>query len=202
MIKSIIFDWGGVHTKGKITDSFCRTVSRRTGIPYSVVEKEFERYNDRFLKGRISGKEFFDSFAKNLGIKKDAGFYIKELISSGKSGKDLLELEKMLGKNYNIGLISDNYKELADWIEKKYMLEKVFDVIVFSNRVRTKKPGARIFRIALKRLGVKPSEAVFIDDKLRNVKAARSLGMQAVVFTNSGKLKKKLIQMGIRGIKD
>ena len=44
------------------------------------------------------------------------------------------------------------------------------------------KPDAAIFQIALNRAGVTAREAVFVDDFLVNVEAARDLGMAAVRF--------------------
>ena len=44
------------------------------------------------------------------------------------------------------------------------------------------KPDPAIYRIALRRLGVKPREAVFVDDVAANVEAACALGMHGVQF--------------------
>ena len=184
-------------TKGKITHGFCRAVSEREGLDFRKVLREFERNNRKYLTGKMQGKEFFDSFAGKLGIKKDYDFYRGVLLRVGRSRGPVLGLARKL-KGYKTAVISDNYRELVDFIVGEYRLEEIFDVLVFSNELGIKKPDKRIFLSALKRLRVRPQEAVFIDDISRNVGAARSLGMKAIYFQGYESLKKKLANIGIR----
>jgi epoxide hydrolase-like predicted phosphatase len=63
-----------------------------------------------------------------------------------------------------------------------YHLEELVDTVIVSAEEGMAKPDDRIYRLALTRLGVAPEEAVFIDDLLVNVEAARRLGLKAVQF--------------------
>ena len=56
--------------------------------------------------------------------------------------------------------------------------------IIESARVNCRKPGEKIFNLTLEKLGINPTEAVFIDDMSRNVETARSLGWQGVEVCN------------------
>jgi putative hydrolase of the HAD superfamily len=55
--------------------------------------------------------------------------------------------------------------------------------MIISAEVGVEKPDARIFQIALEKLGVAASESVFLDDFAENIAAARALGMQTIHFT-------------------
>ena len=46
--------------------------------------------------------------------------------------------------------------------------------------VGLRKPDPRIYRLACESLAIEPSEAVFLDDIGRNLKAARELGMTTI----------------------
>jgi HAD superfamily hydrolase (TIGR01509 family) len=46
------------------------------------------------------------------------------------------------------------------------------------------KPDPRIYYVALERLGVSPPQAIFVDDFIENVDAARQLGMQGIHFAD------------------
>jgi epoxide hydrolase-like predicted phosphatase len=59
------------------------------------------------------------------------------------------------------------------------------DVLVYSCEVGTEKPDQRIYEITCQRLGVHPSEVVFLDDLEPNVAAAGRLGMWAVLFQST-----------------
>ena len=53
---------------------------------------------------------------------------------------------------------------------------------VFSARVHHNKPEAAIYTTAQQRFGVAPGELVFLDDHAPNVRAAQSLGWNAIQF--------------------
>jgi putative hydrolase of the HAD superfamily len=59
-----------------------------------------------------------------------------------------------------------------------------FDVRVFSCEAGLCKPEPEIYRNCLSKLGVQPSEALFIDDREPNVRAAEALGLHGVLFTD------------------
>ncbi|WP_103955481.1 HAD family hydrolase [Nonomuraea solani] len=56
------------------------------------------------------------------------------------------------------------------------------DDVVSSARVGVAKPDRRIYEIAAERAGAAPERCLFVDDRLQNVEAARSLGMTGVHY--------------------
>jgi putative hydrolase of the HAD superfamily len=58
----------------------------------------------------------------------------------------------------------------------------LFDHVISSHDVGLAKPDPAIFRAALERLGVTAAEAVFVDDLVGHVEAARTLGFTGVHF--------------------
>jgi putative hydrolase of the HAD superfamily len=70
-----------------------------------------------------------------------------------------------------------------------------FDVQMFSAEEGLMKPDPAIYLRCLERLGVTAGEALFIDDTLANVEAARRLGMAGVHFTDKWKQVKELRRM-------
>ena len=59
-------------------------------------------------------------------------------------------------------------------------LLELFDVIVESSKVGVRKPDPRFYLLACDQLGVRPTEAVFLDDLGVNLKPARELGMHTI----------------------
>ena len=55
-----------------------------------------------------------------------------------------------------------------------------FSEIIESSVVGVRKPEPRFYEIACERLGVDPSECVFLDDLGINLKPARTMGMQTI----------------------
>jgi HAD superfamily hydrolase (TIGR01509 family) len=59
-----------------------------------------------------------------------------------------------------------------------------FDAVYASHRMGLVKPDPRFFLHILREEGVAPEDAFFVDDDARNVEAARSLGIDAMVFAD------------------
>ena len=57
------------------------------------------------------------------------------------------------------------------------------------------KPDARIYQIAMQRLGVSPSESVFVDDFSENIEGAKKVGMPALHFTDPEIVQRKLVDL-------
>ncbi|GAA0755684.1 HAD family phosphatase [Ideonella azotifigens] len=63
-----------------------------------------------------------------------------------------------------------------------------FEDGVFSSEVKMGKPDAEVFKLALTRFGLRPEQALFIDDHPINLTAANALGLPAVLFTSAEQL--------------
>lgn len=61
-----------------------------------------------------------------------------------------------------------------------YCCRELFDVVVESTKVGSRKPERRIYEICLQQLDVKPEESVFLDDLGVNLKAAKQLGIRTI----------------------
>ena len=63
-----------------------------------------------------------------------------------------------------------------------------FEGIVVSGTEKTRKPYPEIYQITLDRFNIAPSETLFIDDNLRNIKGAEALGINGIHFSTPEKL--------------
>lgn len=72
-----------------------------------------------------------------------------------------------------------------------------FDGIVVSGTEKDRKPFASFYHTLLERYKIHPAEAVFIDDNLRNIKAAEQLGIDAIHFTSPEALRAALKARGV-----
>ncbi|GIW44784.1 MAG: hypothetical protein KatS3mg077_2066 [Candidatus Binatia bacterium] len=78
-----------------------------------------------------------------------------------------------------LGVISNFYGNLPVLLAREGMAS-LFDVIVDSNLVGTRKPERAIFELALEGLGVRPVEAIHVGDSLEHdVLGARQAGLHA-----------------------
>jgi 2-haloacid dehalogenase len=73
-----------------------------------------------------------------------------------------------------------------------------FEGIVVSGTEKTRKPYSEIYQITLDRFNIDPSEALFIDDNLRNIKGAKALGINGIHFSTPEELIKELNNFKIK----
>lgn len=81
--------------------------------------------------------------------------------------------------------------------QQQYELLGWFDGVVVSGTERNRKPFPKFYQVLLDRYHVKPEEALFIDDNERNIKAARELGIDSILFKNPAQLVEDLAARGI-----
>ena len=95
------------------------------------------------------------------------------------------KLAKVLRKNdIRTGILS-NIFPFAAWMLKLTGGYRGFDPIILSYKEGVSKPNPRIYQIAIKCIGVKPQEILFIDNLKENILAAQKAGMKTVAAKNS-----------------
>ena len=72
-----------------------------------------------------------------------------------------------------------------------------FDGRVVSGEEKTRKPFKEIYNIILSRFNLHPSSTLFIDDNIRNIHAAKEMGIITVHFQSPEQLRKELNEMNI-----
>lgn len=72
-----------------------------------------------------------------------------------------------------------------------------FDGRVVSGEEKTRKPFPEFYQRLLDRYNVDPSKAIFIDDNLRNIKAAEEMGIRSIHFKSPEDLEARFNELGI-----
>ena len=99
-----------------------------------------------------------------------------------------------------------NYKVVAltNWSHETFpiALEKFeflhwFEGIIVSGEEKTRKPFKAIYELTLNRFDIIAEHAVFIDDNLRNVQAAETLGIHGIHFESPKRLVQQLNDLDI-----
>jgi 2-haloacid dehalogenase len=72
-----------------------------------------------------------------------------------------------------------------------------FDGRLVSGEEKIRKPSLEIYQLLIDRFGIRPSEAIYVDDNLRNVTPARELGFHGIHFRSPEQFKKELIDLGV-----
>jgi 2-haloacid dehalogenase len=98
---------------------------------------------------------------------------------------------------YKIYALTNWQAGLFDIALVRYNFLHWFDGRVVSGEEKMRKPFPEFYQRLLDRYQVKPSEALFIDDSLRNIKAAEAMGIKTIHFQSPQQLRKELVAAGL-----
>jgi len=84
---------------------------------------------------------------------------------------------------FKLGVVSNAPSTFPRKILRRHGLLKYFDAVIISCEVKYRKPAAKIFQIALEKLGLRPRETIFVGDvKEIDIYGAKKLGMITVLM--------------------
>ncbi len=199
-IKTIIFDLGGV-----LIDWNPRYVYRDIFDEEEKIDWFFENvctsdWNEKQDAGRSLHEATEELVLKHPEYENEVRAYYgrwEEML--GGPIQDTVEILRSIkeANNYNLYALTNWSAETFPVALDRYDFLKWFDGIVMSGEEKTRKPFADIYHTLLNRFAVHPSEALFIDDSLRNVKGAEEVGIKGIHFQSSQQLLEELKQMNI-----
>lgn len=109
----------------------------------------------------------------------------KSLISQKRFNQPLAEYLDSLRPKYHTAILSNAGTDARESMLGVYGMEERVDTIIISAEEGVAKPDQEIYRLAVDRIGIRPEEAVFIDDMIENVESARLFGLHAVHFRDT-----------------
>ncbi|MEO6858812.1 MAG: HAD family phosphatase [Solirubrobacteraceae bacterium] len=176
----LLVDWGGVMTTD-VFDTF-RVFCEREGLSPEAIGERF-RHDPASRElligletGKLSEHEFEPRFAAILDVAHEG--LIDRLFAAGSPDPVMLDtVRRARSAGVRTGLISNS------WGTRRYdrpLLAELFDGIVLSGEEGMRKPAPKIYALGAERIGLEPTQCVFVDDLPFNLDPARELGMATV----------------------
>ena len=173
MIKAIIFDIGGV-----LVQNLDKIILNK--IKNKNFKKNYYKYAKKLDSGEITLKQLQKIFTKDkLNLYK---IYI-EAAKKSKIDKKVKSLVFKLNKKFKIVYLSNTFKEHY-LVRKKQGIFKGFLFGINSYNVKMRKPYMIIYKLMLRKLNLKGDECLFIDDRKDNIKTAKKLKINSILFKN------------------
>jgi putative hydrolase of the HAD superfamily len=196
-VRAVIFDWGGVITSPIIEtvvawldadgiDRSSYTTAMRAWVQQAYGPDQAESPIHALERGEISDSEFEEILAGVL-VSVDGGRVppsglLKRMFAKSRTQAEMLDLvREVRDRGLRTGLLSNSWGTRDGY--PRDLLAELFDDTVISGEVGMRKPEERIFLLAVDRLGISPSECVFVDDIEGNITVARALGFAVVHHT-------------------
>jgi epoxide hydrolase-like predicted phosphatase len=186
-VKAVIFDIGGVLERNPPT-GWRERWSRRLGLDVPELERRLDPFWEQGSIGAMTLEQVQARTARALGLDAQAlGEFMDDIWAEyvGTLNHELAGYFAGLRPRYRTGILSNSFVGAREREQAMYGFEDMCDVVVYSHEEGWMKPDPRIYAVACERLGVRPSEAVFLDDRPECVDGARRVGLAAVQFRDT-----------------
>lgn len=189
-IKAVIFDLGGVVAHGGYLD-FVRHYCHKCLTPLG--KKKLAELERQVNLGLITEAKFYREIEKVFGVYLTAHQMHELIVRKMKTDKRLVHFIPKL-KPAKIAMFTNSIGHMAREVLRRRRIptKKLFTQVFDSSQMHLVKPDAVAYRYVLRKLRVKPHEALMVDDRLDNIRGARKVGMKGIVYKDSHQFRKAL----------
>ena len=138
--------------------------------------------------GTVSEEEVEKSTGEILGLDRaQVDAFMHDLWEEylGTLNVELAAYFASLRTRYKTAILSNSFVGAREKEQERYGFGDMCDLIVYSHEVGMKKPDRHIYELTCERLGVQPSEVIFLDDVEAAVSAAREVGIHGILFKDN-----------------
>ncbi|MCU0896826.1 MAG: HAD-IA family hydrolase [Burkholderiales bacterium] len=190
--RAVLWDFGGVITESPF-DAFAQ-LERERGLPVGFVRRVNSTDPDtnawaRFERSEITLAEFDVAFGdeSEAAGHRVGGAEVARLLY-GAVRPTMVEALRRCKAHYVVACLTNNVvagpgdrlpatpEREAEVLAAKTLFDHVFE----SRRLGVRKPERRFYELVVDALGIRPDEAVYLDDLGINLKPARAMGMTTI----------------------
>lgn len=193
-ITTMFWDIGGVI----LSNGWDRAARKEAAGVFGMDWEEFQDRHDLCFPALDAGLITLDEYLDRAVFHHPRPFTREEFIAhmfaqSREFPDSRAVLDEVTGmKKYFIASINNEPLELNSYRIEKFDLRRNFEVFFSSCYVRSRKPEAIIFRMALQISQRPPEECLFIDDRPLNLEVPRRLGMNVIHYQDAERLRSEL----------
>ena len=195
MITTIIFDLGGVLIDWNPEYLYKKVFDNEKEMKSFLARVCTPDWNEDHDGGR-SIKEATETLAKQYPEHEQniQAYYSRwtEMLRGPIDGTVEILHKLRQSSRYKLYALTNWSTETFPIARERYQFLRWFDGIVVSGEEKMRKPDPAFFKLLFDKYGVDVTEALFIDDNVRNVEAARKLGIDSIAFTTPHELMKEL----------
>jgi putative hydrolase of the HAD superfamily len=195
-IEAVISDFGGVLTS-PLLDSFAAFQDNsgisleQLGVAMGAIwERDGKQPLFELETGRMTEVEFVrqlgEQLSSDLGRPVEMHEFGRRYFEHLHPNERMIEyMRELRGRGYRLAICTNNVREWEPLWRAMLPVDELFEVVVDSGFVGTRKPEPLIYEMTLERLRVAPAAALLIDDIELNCDGARQLGIESVWFRST-----------------
>jgi putative hydrolase of the HAD superfamily len=204
-IRAVILDYGHVLAPAP-TPAQYRALQDLSGLEQASFKKLYWLNREEYDRHALDGPAYWRQIAARAGLEYSAS-QIEQLILhdialwTEVDPEMLAWVTALKAGGIRTAVLSNMPRDLSSHLRRSAAWLQSFDHCVFSGELELLKPQPAIYQACLEGLGVRPGEALFIDDRLPNVEGARAVGMRGLLFESLPQLANDVRLLGLPAVK-
>ena len=198
-ITTVVFDVGKVLFEWDLRHLFAKLIADKAELEYFVTHVVTPEWHFQHDAGRRLAEMTAERIALYPKYQNEIDAYrtrFNETIPGPVTGS-LEIVHELAARAVPLFAITNFGAEFWEMFRPTQPIFDHFGDIVVSGVEQMVKPDPDIYALALRRFGLKPGEAIFIDDNHDNVVSARANGFAAHHFTDAEKLRRALVALDL-----
>ncbi len=183
----VMFDYGGVVSHPP-SEQHLASLAAVAQAPVPALMEAYWSWRRAYDLAELDAAGYWRQVGRSLG--RDYGeAEISELVRLDRAAWLRLQagtvalIEDLAAAGRPLAMLSNAPDDLAEAISE-LPIAAHFGHLIFSCELKSAKPDPECYGRALARIGARPDEVIFVDDRGVNVAAAAALGLRSVQFTS------------------
>lgn len=193
-IETVIFDLGGVLVDWDPRYLYEKVFVSKDAMEYFLDNICTMEWNEQQDAGRAwtDGIDKLVNEFPHYKYEISAYFNRWEEMLKGEISESVDSLHRLYSEGIPLFALTNWSKETFPLALERFEFLSLFEGILVSGEEGMKKPDLSIFKLCCERYAIDPRKALFIDDNLRNVEAAKAFGLRSIHFSSASNLKQVL----------
>jgi len=188
-LKAVVFDCGGVVAEAD-QETMISFVANGLHLTHEEAAKAYCDY-----RTTENFKQFWATYAQEHAIPLPPNWnehLIQVWVDAFEFNPGIIEIiQNLKAEGFQVAMLSNATPDQVVIVREKGLYAP-FDPVLLSCEIGIKKPDVEAFQLLLTQLNLRANECLFIDDDIRNVTAARSLGIDSIHFLGTAQLEREL----------
>lgn len=185
-IKAVLFDFGQVLSLSA-DPAVWQQMLALSGLSEADLHREYWAHRHDYDRGTLNGQTYWLAVATGSQTtftpEQIASLITADVNLWSRLNLPMVEWAQQLQRaGVRTGILSNIGDAMAEGLIAKFDWIGGFDHSVWSHALKLAKPEAAIYRAAAEGLVTEPAQILFIDDKIENIEAAESVGMEAIQY--------------------
>ncbi len=199
-IRAVILDYGDVISQPPDPAAIA-AMAQMFELPEDRFRHFYSSLRHGYDRGDLKAHEYWGEIARLTGVQVSPS-QVRQLreidlaMWSRLNSSVLRWAGQLRSSGIKTAVLSNMHDDMVQKIRNEPTWTQAFDCLTLSSAIRIAKPDAAIFRHCLESLDVTPNEALFVDDREVNVRAAQELGIRGIVSNSPAELRRQLDAIG------